>query len=84
MATMSTQITQDRELFAKDVERLAEAGLSNADIGRALEVHRNAVFYWRRFARNEVAAQLPSRHLVLALRSKLDELLEQNGLIPSQ
>jgi len=68
-----------KERFLADLELLAKAGLSNADIGRGLEIHRNAIKYWR-----DLKGQRgPSRLSVDAMRAKLDSLLQEHELTPS-
>ncbi len=69
-----SEIDQTRAGFLSGVERLITHGLSNADIGRALGMHRNAIFYWRN------GEHKPTKLTMAALKSKLDTLLEDNGL----
>ena len=72
-----SEIDQNRERFLAGVERLIDYGLSNADIGRALEMHRNAIFYWRN------GEHKPTKLTMAALKSKLDALLVESGLEPT-
>ena len=68
-----------KERFLADLEQLSNAGLSNADIGRGLEIHRNAIKYWR-----DLKGQRGPGHLTVdAMRVKLDALLSEHGLTPS-
>lgn len=74
----SERVDQERQRFADDVIRLAaKTHFSNAEIGRLLNVHRNAVFYWRN------RRHTPSAFLVRVMRSRLDELLEEHDLTPA-
>ena len=68
-----------KERFLADLEQLVKVGLSNADISRGLEIHRNAIKYWR-----DLKGQRgPSRLTVDAMRTKLDSLLQEHKLTPS-
>lgn len=72
--------TDDKQQFMADIERLSAAGLSNAEIGRSLNIHRNAIRYWRLYK----GQRGPSRLTVEALREKLNILLAENDLTPSR